>query len=37
MSAPPTKKTPRDDRIGAIAGFADTAVFAHFGLPRTLN
>ena len=29
--------TLRGDRIGAIAGFADTAVFAPFGLPRTLK
>ena len=29
--------TLREDRIAALAGFADTAVFAAFGLPRTLK
>jgi RNA polymerase sigma-70 factor (ECF subfamily) len=29
--------TLRDDRVAAMAGFADTAVFARFGLPRTLK
>jgi RNA polymerase sigma-70 factor (ECF subfamily) len=29
--------TLRDDRVAALAGFADTAVFARFGLPRTLK
>jgi RNA polymerase sigma-70 factor (TIGR02960 family) len=28
--------TLRGDRIAAITGFPDTAVFPHFGLPRTL-
>ena len=27
----------REDRIAGLAGFADTAVFASFGLPRTLR
>jgi len=29
--------TLRDDRVAGLAGFADTAVFASFGLPRTLK
>jgi RNA polymerase sigma-70 factor (TIGR02960 family) len=29
--------TLRGDRIAGLAGFADTAVFASFGLPRTLK
>jgi len=29
--------TPRGDRVAALTGFADTAVFASFGLPRTLT
>jgi RNA polymerase sigma-70 factor (ECF subfamily) len=29
--------TLRGDRVSAIAGFADTGVFAYFGLPRTLR
>jgi hypothetical protein len=29
--------TLRGDRITGLAGFADTAVFAAFGLPRTLK
>jgi RNA polymerase sigma-70 factor (ECF subfamily) len=29
--------TLHGDRIGAITGFPDTSVFAHFGLPRTLR
>jgi RNA polymerase sigma-70 factor (ECF subfamily) len=29
--------TLRGDRIAGLAGFADTAVFAAFGLPRTLK
>ena len=28
--------TLRGDRVAAIAGFPDTALFRHFGLPRTL-
>jgi RNA polymerase sigma-70 factor (ECF subfamily) len=28
--------TLRGDRVAAITGFADTSVFPHFGLPRTL-
>jgi len=29
--------TLRGDRVAGLAGFADTAVFASFGLPRTLK
>ncbi|MGH2947955.1 MAG: hypothetical protein ACRDPC_17180 [Solirubrobacteraceae bacterium] len=29
--------TLRGDRVSAITGFPDTAVFAHVGLPRTLR
>jgi RNA polymerase sigma-70 factor (TIGR02960 family) len=29
--------TLRGDRVAGLAGFADTAVFARFGLPRTLK
>jgi RNA polymerase sigma-70 factor, ECF subfamily len=29
--------TLRGDRVSGLAGFADTAVFARFGLPRTLK
>jgi RNA polymerase sigma-70 factor (TIGR02960 family) len=29
--------TLRGDRVAGLAGFADTAVFARFGLPRTLR
>jgi RNA polymerase sigma-70 factor (ECF subfamily) len=29
--------TLRDDRVAGLAGFADTALFARFGLPRTLK
>ena len=29
--------TLRGDRVAGVAGFADTAVFARFGLPRTLR
>lgn len=29
--------TLRGDRVAGLAGFADTAVFASFGLPRTLR
>jgi len=29
--------TLRGDRVAGLAGFADTAVFAAFGLPRTLK
>jgi len=29
--------TLRDDRVAGLTGFADTAVFASFGLPRTLK
>jgi RNA polymerase sigma-70 factor (ECF subfamily) len=29
--------TLRGDRIAGLAGFADTAVFGSFGLPRTLR
>ncbi len=29
--------TLHGDRVTAITGFADTSVFAHFGLPRTIS
>jgi RNA polymerase sigma-70 factor (TIGR02960 family) len=29
--------TLRGDRVTAITGFADTSLFAHFGLPRTIS
>jgi hypothetical protein len=29
--------TLRGDRVAGLTGFADTSVFAPFGLPRTLR